>query len=198
LNANWHWIKWTGVIPAGAVHASEGYIVSRSHHNNEWIPGKFHVKTHKAYVPFDGKEVEEGLNAELLVAAPGTIVEWIKVGHGQVGNVGPMGTDGLFVGRVLTKDGVYESGKIHPFRKKFYVSWDGKEEEHLEYEALVIKGPTVVWQAFTGIIPPNAVHASDTYVVARGHHNNEWIPAKLHSTDHKAYVPFEGKEVLVS
>jgi len=56
-----------------------------------------------------------------------------------------MGTDGLFVGRAFTKDQVFELGKIHPFHKKFYVSWGGKEEEHLEYEALVIKGPTVAW-----------------------------------------------------
>jgi len=137
-------------------------------------------------------------NCEILVAAPGTTVEWVPASHGNHGNVGPMSAEGFFVGRAFTPDKKFESGKIHPSGKKCIIPWGGKEQDHAEYETLWIREPTHRWVAWTGMIPGNAVHASDSYVVVRGFHDNDWVPGKLHTTEHKCYIPWEGKELPIT
>jgi len=195
--AHFHWSKYNGSIPEGAVHASPEYVVARALHNHEWMPGKFHTTSRQAYVPYGGLEVEVKDHIELLVANPGTVVEWKPVENGEFGNVGPYGQDGLYVGRALAPhpENVYTPGKIHPANKKFYIPWGGKEEEFTKHEALVIKGATHHWEKFSGVVPANAVKAGDHYYVARAFYDNEWIPGKLHTTEYKTYVPWGGKEI---
>ena len=198
--ATHQWQKFTGSVPIGAVFGSEGYLVARGWHNDEWIPGKFHVSGKKAYVPWGGKE-HEVHKFELLVAASGTTVRWVKALNGQVpaGAVGPVGKDSLYIGRAVcpAPESANTPGKIHPSLGKFYISWGGKEIEYHEYEALVIYGSLHNWVKPSGPIPANAVYACDSYVVIRGWHNKEWIPGKLHVTANKAYVPWGGKEISV-
>lgn len=198
--AHFHWAKFTGSIPSGTVYASQKYIVARALYNHEWMPGKLHTTEMKTYVPYDGKETEVHEHIEVLVANPGSIVEWVPMEHGQAGNVGPYGADGLFVGRAKAPEPENEltPGKIHPANKKFYIPWGGKEEEFTHYEALIIKGPTHHWEKWTGIVPANAVQAGPHYFVARAYFNNEWIPGKLHTTEYKTYIPWGGKETEVT
>jgi len=143
ISTTHHWKKWDGVIPLGAVHASERYLVARAPYNNEWIPGKFHTTDHKCYIPWGQKEHEVNLDVEILVAAPGTLVEWIPHKNGEIpmsGAIGPMGTDGLYVGKAIcpSPESVFTPGKIHPKYGKLFIPWGGKESEHTEYEALRI------------------------------------------------------------
>lgn len=53
------------------------------------------------------------------------------------------------------------------------------------------------WERFNGRVPQNAVQASDSYVVIRAHHANDWIAGKLSTKSLKAYVPFDSKEVEI-
>jgi len=147
--AHYHWQKFEGVIPAGAVHASEKYIVARMIYNNEWMPGKFHSTDFKGYVPFNGKEHEVAGDPELLVAAPGATIEWVPMRWGDVpvaNGVGPLGAEGFYVGRALcpAPESAHTPGKIHPLKKEFFLSWGGKEIAHQDYEALEIKAPAKV------------------------------------------------------
>jgi hypothetical protein len=194
--AHFHWAKYNGSIPSGTVYAGDNYVVARALHNHEWMPGKLHTTTNQAYVPYGGKEIEVKEHIEILVANPGSIVEWVPMEHGQAGNVGPYGQDGLFVGRAKCPEpeNTWTPGKIHPVNKKFYIPWGGEEKEFTHYEGLVIKGLTHHWDKFNGVVPMNAVKAGDNYYVARAYYNNEWIPGKLHTTEYKTYIPWGSKE----
>ena len=199
--ATHHWQKFTGSFPEGTVYGSDSYAVGRGWHNNEWIPGKVSTGEKKTYVPWGGKEVETK-EFEVLVAAPGTSVHWVKASNGQVpvGTVGPIGADNLYIARALCPqpENVHTPGKIHPANGKFYLPWGGVEHEYKEYEALVIHPKKHSWVKWQGVVPANAVFASDRYIVIKGWHNNEFIPGKLHTTENKAYVPWGGKETEVT
>jgi len=194
--AHFHWHKWAGDLPAGTVYASDTYVVCRALHNHEWMPGKLHVTDKRVFVAWGGKEIQVEKDIEILIAASGTLVEWIASQDGQVGNVGPYGADGLYVGRAVcpAPENKGTPGKIHPKYKKFFMPCGGEEKEFTHYEALFIRAPTHHWDAWTGVIPPNAVKASDNYYVGRANYDGGFVPGKLHATDRKFYIPYGGKE----
>jgi len=89
-----------------------------------------------------GKEVAVSHKVEVLVAAPGAHIKWITASHGSIpdGAIGPIGNDGLYVGRAKCPhpENQYNPGKIHPGHKCLYMSWGGVEEKYDHYEACVI------------------------------------------------------------
>jgi len=199
------WQPFSGRIPAGAVAASDNYMVIRAYHANDWITGKFNLKENKAYIPYDSKEVELTSHFEFLVAAPGTNVTWVPASQGQIpqGAVGPIGKDQLFVGRAICPrpENVYTPGKVHPSHGSLYLPFDGKEIPSQNYEVCVIRSgmPAMTyWERFNGTIPLQAVFASKDYVVIRAPHQNNWIPGKLNTKEMKAYVAHDSKEVEVN
>lgn len=139
-----HWEKFTGSFPHGTVYASDTYAVIRADNGHgDFVVGKYHTGQRQAYIPYGGKEVPVSHNVEILVAAPGSHVQWVTGGHGSVvqGAVGPIGNEGLFVGRARCPqpENQYTPGKIHPGHKCLYMPWGGKEERFDTYEVLVIK-----------------------------------------------------------
>jgi len=97
--------------------ASDSYAVARGYWNNEWIPGKFHITGLRGYVSWDAKE-HEVKEIELLLHGEGATVEWVELANGNIPThpIGPMGADGLFIGRALcpSPENKYTPGKIHP------------------------------------------------------------------------------------
>lgn len=136
------WEKFYGTIPHNAVFASREYAVIRALHGNNWIPGKLSIREMKAYIAYDSTEVEVKSGIEILLHAPGTEARWITISDGKIpsGAVGPLGADGVYIGRgVCPKpESVYTPGKIHPSHGCFYMPFDGKELTFKVYEALVI------------------------------------------------------------
>ena len=195
------WERFTGRIPQNAVYASDSYVVIRAYHANDWITGKLSTKDFKAYLPYDEKEVQVSSGIEILVPAPGTVVEWVQASHGQVpqGAVGPFGKDNVFVGRAICPrpESVYTPGKIHPSHKSLYIPFDGKEINHQTYEACVIRVGITRWERFHGRVPEQAVYASNKYVVIRAYHAGNWVPGKLSTQSMKAYIAYDMKEVEI-
>jgi len=188
-----HWEKYHGHLPHNAVHASDTYVVARANHQGQWIPGKLNVQDKSVYIPYDSKEVLVKSDIEVLVHAPGAEVLWVPASHGQVaeGSIGPMGQDGLFVGRVLCPypENKYTPGKIHPAQKCLYLPYGGGEKKFDQYECLVIKSPSHHNQQ------PSHHHQQPVHII------NQFSNDKVHvtvtsqttsSTERFRWVPWQG------
>ena len=203
-SAGYHWEKFSGHIPKGAIYASDIYVVIRADNGHgDMVIGKYHTGQRQAYIPYGGKEVPVSHHVEVLVAVPGSKMAWTTASHGAVlsGAVGPVGKDGLFVGRAKCPhpENQYTPGKIHPGHKCLYIPWGGKEETYGTYEVLTITHEIPFrWEKFKGSFPPGTVFASDTYAVIRAKNSSgDMVVGKYHKGQCQGYIPYGGKEVGV-
>jgi len=151
------WIKWAGKIPLGAVYAGEDYVIAKmpAPVKDEviMVPGKFHTTDYKAYIAWEGKEIEVNDDIEILIAGYGTVIEWKKINlakEDQKGKIaaifppfGAIKVNERVIGRVMCPDpeNRYTPG-YHglPGRsintKLFYYTWSGQKTSD-EWEVLV-------------------------------------------------------------
>jgi hypothetical protein len=190
-------------VPAGAIvggKEADGtplYII-RAPWEGSLVPGKFNPRFHKGYIPYAGAE-HEIQSFEILIQ------DWVPARGTQVpAGVSPAGAEAngapLYIIRAPMGSGVHP-GKLNPANGKGYVSYGGKEVElQSGLEVFVGKGLWVT--ASGGEVPFGAIRGGadddgSPLFIIRAAVGGGTHPGKLSPEYGKAYVPYDGRELVV-
>ncbi len=196
-------------FPADAVQGgqeADGSVlyVIRSSVGKALVPGKYSTKTLKAYIPWDGKELEVK-RYEVLVSdpAPPAAVEWApsdvtnNASAAVPAGRSPDGTPSYLIRSSF--QGSLIPGKYNPRAKAAYVAWGGKENKVTTFELYVGKGRWTPGDA-AGPIPSNAVPAGNEadgtpLLAIRSPAGKALVPGKFNVKTRQASFSLGGKEV---
>ncbi|XP_076351216.1 natterin-4-like [Tachypleus tridentatus] len=135
-----------GSVPQNAVQGGYDGVdiiyIGRAHHQGEVVPGKVVPSHGCCYVPWGGVE-HSHKEYQVLVNRNGSILEWHYTSNGLTPTGAIQGGrsntgEPIFIGRV-DHNGTKTVGKVHPSHGVLYISYDGKEISHSNYEVLVAK-----------------------------------------------------------
>ncbi|XP_055387528.1 uncharacterized protein LOC129616083 [Condylostylus longicornis] len=199
---NWIGTSSYSEVPSDAVLAgsdSDGdpIYVGRARHADDLLPAKVIPNKRKAYVSYDGEELEK-YEYEILC---GDLYQWQSDSGGHIpphamsSGITSSG-ELLYIGRGEFA-GSMTPGKIHPSHGCLYIPYGGGEHRIDNYEVLVL--PEIWLPADSNNIPPHAVLAGtdtdgDTIYVGRAEHNGDLIPAKVIINKNCAYICHSGHE----
>ncbi|KAG0443095.1 hypothetical protein HPB47_015296 [Ixodes persulcatus] len=114
----------------------------------------------------------------------------------------PGGEDGgetIYIGRAVHNGSVIP-GKVVPSHKCCYVSDDGAEHSHQEYQALVTESSQFDWiPASDGSLPTGAVQGGssatgESLYIGRTYHEGTLTIGKIHPSHRCLYIPYGGEE----
>ncbi|XP_077502820.1 natterin-4-like isoform X1 [Amblyomma americanum] len=131
------------------------------------------------------------------------VCQWVQC-HGSrlPSNAVPGGEDSgesIFIGRAM-HGGDLVPGKVVPTHNCCYVSYDGTEHSHQEYQALVTNGTPMTWvPAACGSVPTGAIQGGscangEPLYIGRTFHDGTLAIGKVHPSHGCLYIPYGGQE----
>ncbi|KAL1472450.1 hypothetical protein MTO96_039318 [Rhipicephalus appendiculatus] len=128
-------------VPGGDDTKGDVAYIGRATYADEVIPGKVVPSRGYCYIPHGGAE-HLFRDCQVLVSN-GAPLAWLPESNGAVPSGAIQGGkthDGepLYIGRAK-HNGMLIVGKVHPSKRRLYVSFDYKEHNYSEYQVLVCK-----------------------------------------------------------